>query len=315
MALHPLPATSEEWHAIRLANVGGSEVSALFGVQPPYALSLFALHQVKSRAVPAPDVDGERVEWGIALEPFIARAAAKREGWKLHPAMYATDDTTPGMGATLDYIIEAGPAEIEEGMSGKGVLEIKNVDTSVFRDIWQNGEPPFHILLQHQQQLACAGMTWGVIAALVGGNELHCFRYWARPQLIASVRDRVARFWQDIREGNPPDIDGAESTAEVLRAMYPELDDRAVDMSASNEWSEAAAQFIAAQKAKKAATYDYDQAKNRIAALLGTNRRGYGGGYSVSVVVTKEVPARTAREGETINGRAESRRYNVKEAA
>lgn len=315
MALLPLPPTPAEWHAIRLKHIGGSEVSALFGVAPAYALSLYALHQVKAGAAPAPPVGGERVEWGIALEPFIARAAAKRKGWKLHDPVYAVDDTTPGMGSTLDYIMEAGPEEIADGMTGKGVLEIKNVDSQVYRDSWLNDEPPFHILLQHQHQMACAGMQWGVIAALVGGNELLTWRYRVKPDLIGAIRQRVAKFWADIRADNVPDVDGAESTADVLRSLYPEVVDDAIDMTENNEWGEAVAGFISAQKAKKAATQDYDEAKNRVVSLIGSHKRAYGGGYSVSVVVTAAKDDRQAMPGEIIKGRAESRRYNAKEMA
>jgi predicted phage-related endonuclease len=315
MALLPLPATPEEWHAIRLQHIGGSEVSALFGVAPPYALSMFALHHVKAGTVPAPPVGNERVEWGIAMEPFIARRAAIREGWNLLPAVYAKDDTTQGMGATLDYLIEPGPEDLAQGMTGTGVLEIKNVDFLVFREKWTNDEPPAHILLQHQHQLACAGLDWGVICALVGGNELHVYRYRANPALIAGIRQRVAAFWADVHAGRQPDIDGSEAAADVLRAMYPEVIDDAIDMSASNEWPEAVADFLAAAKAKKSAEEAYAEAKNRVALLLGEHKRGFGGGYSVSVVVTPEKPDRPAREGEVIKGRAKTQRYMAKEMA
>ena len=316
MAFLPRPDNDADWHALRLRHVGGSEIAALFGLQARYGLSYFGLYQIKSGAVAAPPVDGDRVEAGNLFEDAIVTWGARRYGWTVYDAVYASDDECPGLGATLDRLIDAGPDEIALGMTGRGVCEAKNVDREVFMTQWVNDEPPFHILLQLQHQLACSGMPWGCIVAVVGGNELRCWRYWADPALIDMIRKAVTKFWSDIREGREPDVDGAESTAAILRSLYPEvLDDGEVDMSANNEWAETVADFLAAGKAKRAANDEYDLTKNRLVKLLGSTKRARGGGYVVSVVVTPEKAERPARPGEMISGRVETRRYNAKEIA
>lgn len=305
---------SAEWHAIRAKHVGASEIAALFGVQAAYQNSAFALHHIKAGAEP-PKVEGERVDWGLRLEHIMAEAAAEQEGWQIIKGGYAEDEHCPGLGASLDHIILAPSAEDAAlGCVGPGVLEAKNVDWMIHRASWSNDEPPIHIALQLQAQLACTGYQWGAVVALVGGNHIEVYRFFARPALIDSIRERVFAFWDRIAKGEPPPVDGSDSATDILRQLYPEVVDDAIDMSANNEFSEACADFLTFQKAKKAAIEGCDTSRNRLEDLLRGHKRGYGGGYSVSVSVTPEKPPRRAREGEIIPGRAEARRFTVKAA-
>lgn len=300
---------SPEWHALRARHVGGSEIAALFDIQlPDYMTTRFALWHVKKGNAPSPFVDGPRPRWGLKLEEAIAHAAAEQEGWAVAKGGYVSDETTAGLGCTLDYVIEADPNE-----EGPGALECKNTDWLQHKRTWTNDEPPPHVLLQHQHQLAATGYTWGAVACLIGGNDLKVYRYKARPKLIAEIRRRVAAFWASIDAGEEPPIDGSESAAAVLTSMYPEIVDDALDMSANNEWAEAAHDFWSAGAEKKKAEEAYDLAKNRIARLLDGHKRGYGNGWAVNCIVTPANPGRPPKPGELIGKRAEARRYSVKE--
>ena len=72
-----------------------------------------------------------------------------------------------------------------------------------------DAEPPLHILLQHQHQMAATGYTWGVLAGFVGGNDLHLYRYKARPKLIADIRRRGGGSSLGVQfdEGREPPVD------------------------------------------------------------------------------------------------------------
>lgn len=305
---------SPEWHALRARHVGGSEVAALFDLpteqRPNYMMTRFALWHVKAGNAPPPQVDSPRPKWGLRLEEAIAEAAAETHGWTIARGGYIRDATTPGLGCTLDYTVALDPDE-----EGPGVLECKNVDWMVHRRSWTDEEPPIHILLQHQHQLAATGYGWGAVAALVGGNDLRIFRYKARPKLIGEIRRRVREFWESIAQGKEPPVDGSDSASAVLTALYPELVDDSIDLSASNEWAEAAHGLFNAAEARRASNDAYDAAKNRVVALLGPHKRGYGNGWSVNCAVTPENPGREPKPGELIGKRAETRRYTVKEMA
>ena len=67
----PIQENTPEWDAIRLENVGGSEVAALFGVQPDFAMSAMTLHLVKARRIEPPEVDdspGSRIWYGRKMK-------------------------------------------------------------------------------------------------------------------------------------------------------------------------------------------------------------------------------------------------------
>lgn len=302
---------SADWHDMRARHVGGSEVAALFDLPradvPNYLTSRYALWHIKAGNAPSPFVGNPRVSWGLRLEAAIAEGAAEENKWSVQKGGYVTDINCPGLGCTLDYVIDYDPTE-----KGPGVLELKNLDWMVHKKSWGD-EPPPHILLQHQHQLAATGYSWGAVVALVGGNDLRTYRYKARPKLIEDIRRRVTEFWRSIDEGREPPVDGSESAANVLASLYPEVIDDAVDMGSNNEWSGAVNDFHDAGEARRDANDRYEETKNKIVALLAGHKRGYGGGWSVNTSITPANPGREPKPGELIGTRKEVRRYTAKE--
>lgn len=259
--MNVIPLADETaWHERRARNVGGSEVAALFGCQPEYALSHFALWQVKSGAVPRPEIDSMRARWGQRLEAVIAEGIAEDQGWTIEKGGYVEHPTVAGMACTLDYVITTGHPRCEA--DGPGTLEIKAVDWLVHKRQWGE-EPPPHILLQDMHQLACTGFRWGCNAALIGGNQpAQPYDFDARPKIIAEIERRVAAFWQSIRDGQCPPVDGSNSTAQILKALSPEAKPGSeIDLSGNNEAPEHFANLRQARLEKKAA-----EAKERAAA-------------------------------------------------
>lgn len=307
MSGSPFPDPAD-WHAVRLRNVGGSEVAALFHVQPPYADSLYSLWHIKAGNAPPRPVDNERVKWGNRLEAPIAYGVAEDRNWRVEKGGYVADPTMLGMGCTLDFIAH------DPARPGPGALEIKNVDWLVHKRSWTDGEPPMHIGLQLQHQLACTGYTWGVVAGLVGGNTPVLYPYQAKPKLIAEIRRRVAAFWQSIVDGEEPPVDGSDAAAAVIRAMNPEALDEEADLLNDNEAPEICAQLLSATEARKKADAEESEAKNRLAAKLGGYKRALVQGYRISVAVTSEKAPQPAPADYLIPGRKETRRIIVKEA-
>lgn len=315
MSLHPIPESREAWLKLRGGYVGASEVAALFDQQPPYALGRFALWQVKAGRMPAPDVGNERTRWGLLLEEAIAAGAAQQEGWSVLPGVYATHES--GIGATLDRRIEA-PAVNDAGMSGPGVLELKNVDWLQHKRGWTDGEPPIHIALQLQAQLLCTGCSWGAVAALVGGNELRIYRYAARPKVQAEMARRAADFWDSIREGRVPNADGSESATKALATINADLEAEVADLLDDEEANAWAAEWLRQAAIRKAAQAKEDEAKNLLLQRVGRAARAVGDGWKLSLSDVAEKPPTviTAEHiGQTIPGRAGSRRATIREAA
>ena len=290
-----------EWHAARAKVIGASEVAALFGVSPH--TSRWSLWQVKAGRVAPPDLSGDaRVTWGLRLENAIADAVAEERGWTLLPGGHRVHRRIEGMGCTLDREI-AGDRP--------GVLELKTVDWLARKRQW-GAEPPAHILLQLQHQLAVTGHQWGAVAALVGGNDLRIWEYQARPRSFAESEKRVRAFWQSIREGREPPVDGSASTAETLAALYPDAhDDPPLDLRGDNEAPELCAGFIRAREARQAAEREERNYANALRAKVGDAAAAMVNGYTVRATAVAAIPDRAAEPGEMIKGRAGYRRLSV----
>lgn len=311
MSLYPIPTDPEAWHALRAQHVGASEVAALFGAQPDYAPGLYALWHVKAGRTPREEVENPRVEWGLRLEDAIAAGAAERGGWDVRPGVYASRD---GLGATLDRIIAApGSEEREGGLTGPGVLELKNSDWLNHRRTWGD-EPPLHILLQLQAQLLATGYGWGAIAVLVGGNDLRLYRYRPRPKVQAEIARRVAAFWDSIRRGKPPEPDGSASAFRTIQQMHPEVQDEPADLEEDNEAPIIAAEVLALAKQRKEIERQEAECKAQLLAKLGEHRWAKVRGFRISQAITPaKEPVTVTPEmiGTTLPGRAESRRLIV----
>ena len=312
MTLLEIPGEAE-WHALRAKHIGASQVAALFNVQADYQPGVYALWQAKAGNVPLPPVEAERTKWGLRLEEAIATAAAEREGWDVRPGRYASHES--GLGATLDRIIAApSPEDYAGGFVGPGALELKNVDWLQTRrgKAWK-GEPPPHVLLQLQAQLAATGFTWGAIAWLVGGNDLRVLRYKARPAICAEIIKRVRAFWQSIRANNPPLPDGSDATYAALLALREEPEnDGPADLRGDNEAEAAAADFARGVAMAKEGRALRDKAR----AILLTKCNGHSWALTnsarVSLAFVPAKPPRPAEAGEVIPGRAASVRVTVR---
>lgn len=305
MAIRPVPATREEWLKLRAPYVGASEVSALLGMQADYQLSPFALFHVKAGTIEAPDVEGERIEWGNDFEDAIARVACRKESWCLQPGVFATDDDCPGSSATLDRVVMPTPEDVANGFTGPGALEVKNVDFIAYRDKWLGDEPPAWILLQLQDQLACTGWQWGAVTACIGGNEYYVRRYKRYDGIIAAIRKAKTEFWTMVKAGTPPKPDHYESTGIAMRRLYPKLNaGSTIDLRQDNELPELWDRATDLAAKRKQIEKDEEAVKNIVRGKLGANERALlADGRVISRSVGDDTPDRPAKPGEVIKGR------------
>lgn len=289
-----IPYASEaEWRAIRRTHIGSSEAAALFHEQKEYAPSLYQLWQMKAGRIPEPVVEGKRLEWGKKLEAVIASWAEEEFNLSIEPGPYCEHPTIPGLGCSLDFLITDGPEVQRYGTMG--ILECKNVDWLIHRREWTDNEPPIHILLQHQEQLACTGLAWGMVACLVGGNEPKKYHYEARPGTIAEIEKRATEFWRSIEEDRPPPVDNRKSTSDALKALYCEPTEVPYDCSGDLEFPEHVAALRQARLDKKEMEIRERFEANWILSRIGNS----------SLVVEGDLPVLTAK---TINRAA----YTVK---
>lgn len=220
--------SEEHWHSLRAKHVGASEAAALFGASPH--TSLFELWHVKNGTLSAPSLDDNlRVLCGQEIESAAANIIARLTGYKIRKTRrYLSDRHVVGMGASLDY-------ELLWDNEGWVPFQIKNVDYLVWRDQWEpegsckhdrvnwNVEPPLHITIQVQQEMAVADKATGFIGVLVGGNTPYLIGQKANEDFQAALRGKISDFWQSIAEKREPNISEA-SDLDAVKRLYPDAE-------------------------------------------------------------------------------------------
>jgi len=69
--------------------------------------------------------------------------------------------------------------------------------------------------------MACSGLQWGALAALVGNGDFYHSDIERNDRLIAQIIPRLAEFRDNCIAGNPPDVDGSASTEQTIKMLYP----------------------------------------------------------------------------------------------
>lgn len=221
------PKTRAEWLTIRADHVSSTESSALFGMNPyTTAFELAVLKQSKDTTEYEAN---ERMQWGTRLQRVIAEGIGEDFGVKVRAVSgYASAGK---IGASFDFEIvgfEKKDAEnpILEDLyeqHGPGVLEIKNVDSWIFKQQWSEVdgqiEAPAHIELQVQHQLECIEREWAAIGVLVGGNRQVLITRMRDHDVGARIRAKVDGFYKMLAKGEMPPVTLPQD-AEVIRKLY-----------------------------------------------------------------------------------------------
>lgn len=296
------PATREDWLKLRAGYVSSTESAALFGMSP--YLTAFELGLEKSQL--ASDFEGnERTVWGTRLQDAIAAGIGQDYGVLVRPQRgYATHPQTK-MGASFDW--EVWGFIDEPGFSGDpilrnlftkygpGVLEIKNVDSLIYKNEWGD-DPPAHIDIQVQHQLECIRYGWAVIGVLVGGNRNEILIRERDAAVGASIVKRITGFWTDLAAGRMPPVTMPEDAATLIR-LYKFADPGLLyDGSTDLELGEICAAYNEAGKAEKVAQEAKEVAKAKILQRIGRAEKATLPGFTVSTWMQAEVPVSYTRE-------------------
>lgn len=217
MTTESIPFTSREaWLEHRAKDITSTDVAALFGLSP--YLTEFELWHRKAGKLTVEIAENERMRWGTRLESAIAEGVAEDHGLQVEPLKCYMRVPSLKMGSSFDFKIlpkEDKPA---------GILEIKNVDSWVFKKSWQdlgdNLIAPPHIELQVQHQLEVSGEDWAIIGVLVGGNTTKIAYRKRDLDIGLEIRRRVALFWKSVDENKPPKPDFERDAELITKHLY-----------------------------------------------------------------------------------------------
>lgn len=246
-------ADRDTWLRTRRTGIGGSDASAVASLskyESPYSVWMD-----KTGRVPLDSVEAsEAMLWGNLLEPVVRAEACKRLGLDVE------------LTGTLQHADRTWQLYNPDGLlSDGGILEIKTSNQFLSGE-WDD-QVPDHAELQVQHGMAVTGAGHAWVAGLIGGQRLVVHRVDRDDDLIATLIDLEAAFWQHVLDDTEPPIDGHDATRAALADRYP-VDPGAVRDVPPNAVAEAHANYFAAKADEKAAAERKALAANTMRALM-----------------------------------------------
>ncbi|QDF15455.1 RecE-like exonuclease [Gordonia phage Mollymur] len=230
VAIGRWPSGSPEWHAARANALGGSEISAVLGLNPWE--SYFSLYYRKrDGGLISPVVENEMMHWGTLHEPTIYREFAEGDGTfgptlkTLMGADYSmtTGDTfrdlhRPWMNVNPDGLIW------DDQGNCVGLLEIK---TSARGTGWGpvgSKQIPIYYLCQVLYYAAVMKVEKIFVAVLISGWDYRVYEIaWSADDAQLLI-DAGQGFMDALAAGVEPSLDKHMATYEVVRELHPDID-------------------------------------------------------------------------------------------
>jgi putative phage-type endonuclease len=286
MAIERIRYESEkEWLEARTKDVTSTDVAALpsFDASPyksPWQLFMEKLSGEVQEIVPS-----ERMMWGSRLQDAVARGVAEDTGLTVRRLNTYIRDPVQRVGSSFDF-------EVVSHEDGPGIMEIKNVDSMIFRNNWveENGrlEAPPHLELQLQHQLLVSQRSWGMLVALVGGNTIKIARRERDEEVGKIILKKVAEFWVMVRENRPPPPDFTRDAKAIARLYSKTEPGLILDATQNTELEFMVMDYKQVNEERKALDNIMDEAKARILERIGKAEKVLGNGWSISAKEVKE---------------------------
>lgn len=303
------PANHEEWLQMRVADVTSTESSALFGMSP--YMTRFELWHNKRAGMQSAFSSNERMDWGNRLEAAIAHGMAEDHGWEIRPLKEYMRDPDLRMGSSFDYVITNLPG-------GPAHLEIKNVDLYAFKDGWAEDDwglqAPEHIEMQVQHQMAVSSFKRSFIGALVGGNRTVVIERKRDEEVIAGIKQRIAKFWASVDAGQEPAPSMPEDADAVIRLHQYAQPGKILDASNDANIAMLVARIRVAKTQKANGEEDEKIAKAELLAAIGDAEKVMGSDWTISASQVADTPPMLVTAdmvGTSIGGRAGYRSLRI----
>ena len=256
----------EDWLAHRKKRIGGSDASAVVGMNP-YS-SPYALWAEKTGRVPG-FAGNLATEVGTFLEEFVAKKFEAETGKKVRKCNNIIINT--------DY--EFAHANVDRLISGEDAgLEVKTTSELNLKK-FRGREFPDIYYAQCVHYLAVTGKQRWYLAVLIGNKEFKWFALERDEAEIAALMTAEAEFWKLVEMDIPPAVDGTAATTGAIGAIYANSNDGVADLTAHNA---DIARYLELGNQIKELEAQRDEAANRVKEFLGECGSGECEGFRVS---------------------------------
>lgn len=255
-----------EWHALRATGIGGSDIAAVLGLSPWD--SAFSLWHRKNGGADKPA--SPEMSWGNRHEDTIA-------GWYRdnHPGIRVARTGT--WRSTVRPWQLANPDRL---LSGRRVLEIK---TDRSGDAWGKpgtDEVPIYYRAQVLWYLDTLGWEEAEVAVLIGLSDARIYNVRWNADEVTVLRDAAEQFWQSLKDGVPPPLDGHDATYRTVRALNPDVADVTIELP---EYLVELYRWAVVND--KLATERKQHAVAEVLAFMGNARRAVHNGQNIAIRV------------------------------
>jgi putative phage-type endonuclease len=259
----------DTWLRLRKRNINSTESSGLLGLNK--YTSLYQIYQDKH----SPDIisieENERMFWGNQLEWVIAQGAAKKMGWNIIQKKDYIEIPEQKLGGSFDCISECGSF----------LVEVKNVDSVIFKNEWTDTEAPAHVEMQLQHQMLVSGVNHCKLVALVGGNKLVIIERDADPEIQDAIIQAAKDFWA-MTEAPTPDF---IKDAEYIKQLYNKTDGTVIESDALYELCVKRDGYA---KMESEAKKEKDACTAEILTLIGPAAKVIGSRYTINAGVVNK---------------------------
>ena len=259
-----------DWLEYRRQGIGGSDASVVCGLN--HYKSAVELWLEKTGQMPVQPA-GEAAYWGIQLEDIVRNEFTRRTNIEVErrPEILQSSEH-PFMLANVD-----GVCEVPD--KGSCIFEAKTASAFKAQE-WVNTVPDEY-QLQIQHYMAVTECVGAYIAVLIGGNTFRWHYVERDDELISMIVRLEADFWQNVKNGTPPPIDGTEASAQLLADMFQKSTPDS-QIALPLETAELLAAYDEACEQLELLTEDKRKAENSLKELLGDNECGTFGDRIIS---------------------------------
>jgi putative phage-type endonuclease len=261
--------TREQWLAWRKKGIGGSDVSAIAGMnrwKSPIEVWMEKVGQLEPKEL------GEAAYWGTVLEDIVAKEYSKRSGLKVQRRNAILQHPKH------EFMLANVDRMIHDVDRGKGILECKTAG-EYKKGEWEEDNIPEEYALQVHHYLAVTGLQFARIAVLIGGNKFEIRDIERDEEIVDYLTKIESDFWQLVKSGTAPEMDGSQSASDLLKIMYPNSNSSSIELPYSGQMVE---DFLRLQEMEKEIKLRKDEVANKLKNQIGENELAYTSDHKLS---------------------------------
>lgn len=209
----------DEWLSIRHKYIGGSDASAVVGMNP--YKSRYTLWAEKTDKIP--QFEGNiTTKVGAYLEQLVADMFEEETEKKVRKKNRTmVNDNYPFACANVDRLV----------VGEKALLEIKTTNSiPLMKTLRNSDEFPEAYYAQVVHYLAVTGLDKAYLAVLINCREFKVYELERDQAEIDALMEAEKEFWKLVETDTPPAADGDASTSETLTTLYPESNGETVNL-------------------------------------------------------------------------------------